>query len=217
MDTKFSRYGLPQGEIWLANDGKSFATASNKDQAEYLLKFTETKLNIIANNVIAKYRDQCKQPMLIVGANSFIRDNMPFFVLEHYDIHLFFYPTSESAYVVEAMAWHKQHHNSAPIVSYYAHNEPKTALLQAMWRIIPQVLMKDESEAFKAARWLTHWIYRCPKVSIADIFHLESYDKAAHTYSELKELVNIKPIFRAIEGQKDKVKELINVFGDLIA
>lgn len=165
---------------------------------------------------LKKYSNAMKSPMLIVGANHWVRSKVPFYVLQQYDIHLFFYPNSTQVWVVGAAAVSRNHVDEKPTFVFSADPSISSAmeklfgLLLAALRPVEETpdkprlaphSMKDEQKSQKASKlnmWWTHWIYRCPKISLKDVLHLDPYPRSLDVWKNYfkdgQEVVNILSI-----------------------
>lgn len=149
---------------------------------------------------LGKYAASMKNPMLIVGANNWIRGKVPFFLLQQYDLHLLFYPNAMPAWVVGLAAFSRQKSTEPPVFVFGASNEIGTALDQAIHKVLevcrPADLALEEDtmrpapdpekagNTMKLNMWWTHWIYRCPKISLRDVLHLEPYKRELGPWRE---------------------------------
>lgn len=168
-----TRYATPKGNVFVLNNG----IGETEEQAKINSIHFENHVGY-ANYVISKYRNCVKSPMLVVGSNHFIRENMPFFVVQDYDIHVFFYPNGGAAWVVECVAISKKCKNMKPVWSRYSGKAIENTVKRALWGIIPKLAKPEETQTpieFLTQRWLLHWIYRCSKISFKDILSVEQY------------------------------------------
>lgn len=144
---------------------------------------------------LRRYASSGKNPMLIVGSNQWVRHRVPFFLLQQYDLHLLFYPNSMPAWVVGVAAFSRTKTEERPIFVFGSDATIHGALEMAMGRILevchpnedlfsieerPIAEPRDVKAMNQAAKlnlWWTHWIYRCPKISLKDVLHLENYPR----------------------------------------
>lgn len=140
---------------------------------------------------LRRYAVSGKNPMLIVGANNWIRTRVPFFLLQQYDLHLLFYPNSMPAWVVGIAAFSRTRTEGKPVFVFGSDGTIEGALQMAIGRILEACHPNDDfsgtvedtrdarelGHASKLNLWWTHWIYRCPKISLKDVLHLENYPK----------------------------------------
>lgn len=137
---------------------------------------------------LRRYSTSMKNPMLIVGANNWIRTRVPFFLLQQYDLHLLFYPNATPAWVVGIAAFSRIRSDEQPIFVFGSDAVIGGALDMAFAKILevchPAENGEAEGETIEPKRigngsklnlWWTHWIYRCPKISLKDVLHLEAY------------------------------------------
>lgn len=161
---------------------------------------------------LKKYSNAMKSPMLIVGANNWVRGKVPFYVLQKFDLHLFFYPNSTQVWVVGAAAVSRLRVDEKPVFVFSA----DSSITKAMDKLFGQLIAtlrpnEDESgmprigeeaptsaKASKLNMWWTHWIYRCPKISLKDVLHLEPYPRSLEVWKNYfkdgQEVVNILSI-----------------------
>ncbi|MBI1860644.1 MAG: hypothetical protein HYR96_06980 [Deltaproteobacteria bacterium] len=130
-----------------------------------------------------------KSPMLIVGANTWIRGRVPFFMLQQYDLHLLFYPNSTPTWVVGILALSRLRTEEPPLFAFASYGTMGTAIDQAIGKILvhcrptewnpsqTEPSKKKAQNASKLHLWWTNWVYRCPKISLRDVLHLEDYAK----------------------------------------
>ncbi len=154
----------------------------------------EATLNALVDlakiTTLRRYSDSMKNPMLVVGANQLIRSKTPFFLLKQYDLHILFYPNSTQAWVLGMGAFSRQRSDEKPVFVFSAHTDVKHALDQLFCKILealkPEeqmagdpVLRRDPGASIPSQMnmWWTHWIYRCPKISLKDIEQLEPYPR----------------------------------------
>lgn len=141
---------------------------------------------------LKKYSAAVKSPMLIVGANNWVRTRVPFFLLQQYDLHLLFYPNSTQAWVVGLAAFSRLRVDEKPVFVFAADSEIGKALDQLFCKLLAALRpgesdsemprMDDRgptsSQNSKLNLWWTHWIYRCPKISLKDVLHLDPYPRS---------------------------------------
>jgi hypothetical protein len=144
---------------------------------------------------LKRYASHMKNPMLVVGANNWVRTKVPFFLIQQYDLHLLFYPNSTQAWVVGMVAFSRHNTSEKPIFVFGADSEIGRALDQLFFKIL-EVLRPSEDEIFsnrtgeaqeqnpKLGMWWTHWIYRCPKISLKDVLHLEPYSRSIENWRD---------------------------------
>jgi hypothetical protein len=147
-------------------------------------------IDLAKATTLRRYAHSMKNPMLIVGANEYIRSKAPFFLLQQYDLHLLFYPNSMQAWVVGLVAVSRQRTDEKPVFVFSAHTDIKEALDQLFCKILealkPEeqltgtpVLRRDKADSISSQMnmWWIHWIYRCSKINLKDILSLESYSR----------------------------------------
>jgi len=175
-------------------DSECIGAGENREEAmrDALSEFAKLR-------TLNKYTTQMKKPMLIVGANNWVRGNVPFFLLQQYDLHLLFYPTSTPTWVVGVAALSRVRTSDAPIFIFESHHEISTALTNALARMLEhcrpvdwmsekeEEVVIDESQMTRNKRlsaWWNNWIYRCPKISLKDVLHLENYSNDLETWRQ---------------------------------
>lgn len=168
---------------------------AGKDEQEALIDALSSYAKV---RTLQKYAATHKSPMLIVGANGWLRDRVPFTVLQQYDLHLFFYPNSTPTWVVGVAAMSRIN-TSEPVQFFFgAHRDVNEALLQLVGKVVefsrpvegpdegaPAALRSVDGAKASASKlhlWWTHWIYRCPKISLKDVSHLEPYEANLETW-----------------------------------
>ena len=92
---------------------------------------------------LKRYAAQMKNPMLVVGANNWVRTKVPFFLIQQYDLHLLFYPNSTQAWVVGLVAFSRHNTSEKPVFVFAADSEIGRALDQLFFRIL-EVLRPSE-------------------------------------------------------------------------
>jgi len=144
------------------------------------------------SRTVRKFGTQVKNPMLIVGTNNWVRGRVPFSLLQQYDLHLLFYPNSTPSWVVGVAALSRQKTDEAPVFVFASGPDVVAALDGALAKMLnycrPSEWMSEEEIEEAASRpesvsrqqsklnlWWTHWIYRCAKISLKDVLHLEAY------------------------------------------
>jgi hypothetical protein len=143
---------------------------------------------------LKKYSSLMKNPMLVVGSNNWVRGRVPFFMLQQFDIHLLFYPNSTLSWVVGVAAFSRLKSEAAPIFAFSAGADITAALDTCLLKVLESChpaewngtigikaeIPENEDEKNKGKKlnmWWTHWIYRCPKISLKDVLQLERYPK----------------------------------------
>ena len=145
----------------------------------------EALMALTLKQTLKRYGNSAKNPMLIVGANNWLRERVPFFLLQRYDLHLLFYPNSTPCWNVGLAAFSRLRADEKPIFVFAADTSILVSLEKTLGKILeacPPSLNTGVSEDYapngaKLNLWWTHWIYRCPKISLSDILHLEPYSR----------------------------------------
>ncbi len=151
---------------------------------------------------IRKYTGAMKNPMLIVGTNNWVRGRVPFFLLQQYDLHLLFYPNSTPSWVVGVAAMSRLRTDEPPVFVFGADTDILKALDSALLKMLEHCppadwapeeqseLSRDDEKSVRSNRvsklglWWTHWIYRCPKISLKDVLHLEAYKASVEGWKD---------------------------------
>jgi len=183
---------LQTGEYELVSRGQTgdsaigaFGSGENRQEA------TLNALVELAKTItLRRYSQSMKNPMLVVGANQFIREKAPFFLIKNYDLHLLFYPNSAQAWVMGLVAVSRNCTDEKPTFVFAAHTDVEETLNQLFFKIL-EVLQPEEQgsgemklksghgklSSSKMNMWWMHWIYRCPKITLKDVQSLESYSR----------------------------------------
>jgi hypothetical protein len=205
MDTaKYIRYGTPSGNLWIGKEGDRYVVADSKVDASKQLTERDTKLTDIVAAVTGKYQSTGKAPMLVVGSHNWVRNLTPFATLQVYDLHVLFYPNAHPAWVCGVVAVHRTKGESEPVWSHGCNQNITLALKQALGGITAQTFETEQADTkAKLNVWLTNWIYRCPKISLKDVLHLEDYKVDLSSVELPKvEVVNKPRLFTVIKGDK---------------
>ncbi|NBX93739.1 MAG: hypothetical protein EB078_00475 [Proteobacteria bacterium] len=170
------------------------AMGAGKDKEEATLN---ALVELAKVTTLRRYSNTMKNPMLVVGANNWIRSKVPFFLLQQYDLHLLFYPNSTQAWVVGLGAFSRQRTDEKPVFVFAAHTDAKQALEELFFKILEALkpeeqiagdpVLKSERggpHTSKLNMWWTHWIYRCPKIALKDILHLEPYPRKLQNWRD---------------------------------
>ncbi len=156
----------------------------------------EALYSLTRQKTLQGYANSSKNPMLIVGANSWVRSRVPYFLLQEYDLHLLFYPNSSPCWVVGLAAFSRIKSDAKPIFTFCSDADMNVALEGTLAKLLewarPEVGENPEGQAMEAGEekgsfsekgfrlnlWWTHWIYRCSKIALKDVLHLEAYPKS---------------------------------------
>lgn len=185
---------------------ESLGIGSTRDEA-----VLDALVHLAKIRTLKKYANAMKSPMLIVGANNWVRTRVPFYVLQKYDVHLFFYPNSTQVWVVGAAAVSRVKVEEKPIFVFSADPSIGSAMDKLFGLLLAALkpdqdesglpTMSDEPTSAKASKlnlWWTHWIYRCPKISLKDVLHLDAYPRSLEVWKNYfkdgQEVVNILTI-----------------------
>lgn len=136
-----------------------------------------------------------RYPMLIVGANSWLRQKVPFFLLQAYDLYPLFYPNSMPSWVVGLVAFSRIRTDERPVFVFAADSEISKALDMAIFRVLEhcfpggsRLMGKEGNRSVKFSKlnlWWTHWVYRCPKLCLKDVIHLESHPRSLELWRNM--------------------------------
>jgi hypothetical protein len=185
-----ARFGTPEGSIWLSthHDG-------TKSSHGVGLTRDESRKNALGGKTpgktghpdfipeIGKEAAEHKQGHLVVGANNYLRNKLPFFLLQQYDHHIIHHQDEQGTHHVGVIALHRQHPDHAPIVTHASGETGEKALTGALHQQLiearPTEFDEDHNPVSsqksgaphqsKKNTWLTHWIYRQPKKSLKDL------------------------------------------------
>lgn len=148
----------------------------------------EALTSLARYRVIHQYGAAMKNPMLVVGSNAWIRDRVPFFLLQQQDLYLLFYPNAFPCWVVGVAAFSRQSVEAKPIFVFASGTDINQAMSEALYKMVDQcrpsewspssdrtVSDKEKDKKAKLHQWWTNWIYRSPKISLKDVLHLENY------------------------------------------
>lgn len=195
-EIKCARYGTPTGNLWVASATKrgitTLAASDNREDARNKAALPNTM----------PIEEQYGNPLLIVGTSTWIRERVPFFLLQQFDIHLLFYPTSKEVYQIGILA-QSRIGQQPPIFVYGQGASTIDAIMNAIYElvvfVVPDEWKTDKENAKELSKldkvrhlWYTNWIYRQAKVSLRDILHLESYKIEHKVIYKLKLNVCVK-------------------------
>ncbi|MBI4402973.1 MAG: hypothetical protein HY537_02355 [Deltaproteobacteria bacterium] len=220
------------------------ATAFDAFGAAHSLEEANQKacLALVKLSILKSYSSTGKNPMLVVGANSWLRSRLPFFLLQEYDLYPLFYPNSSPAWIVGIAALSRLRTDQRPVFVFGANGDVTKAFDEAIFRLLEHcrpvewisdelrnMKERDPQKASKLNLWWTHWIYRCPKISLRDVLHLEPHASAPENwqqyYSEIGAKVTLgsvncdflptafRHIVRATVVSAAQAPEVINING----
>lgn len=118
-----------------------------------------------------------KPPMLCVGANTFTRQKVEAGVLQAYDLHWLFFPNAGNTYIVGVLGVERR-----GLETIFLNLGEGSSIDEAIGDVLSKVNFREGNKFVIRAHamlWLTHSIYRCPKISLKDVLSLESYKKTA--------------------------------------
>jgi len=135
-----------------------------------------------------------KNPMMVVNVNFWLKDRVPMFILQSYDLHLLFYPNASPCWIFGLVAFSRVRTDEKPIFIFATGTHANEALEQLVARVIEQCPSDDvltqstqnvasTSNALRQLNlWWVHWIYRCPKIDLKDLLNLEPYTQSLDTW-----------------------------------
>jgi hypothetical protein len=122
---------------------------------------------------ILKGSEVFKFPMLVVGANTYMRERCTPERLKNWDIFLLFFPTNQPIWQAGILGISRN--DNQVFFEYAVSKSAKDA--------IDDCLADRDTSSIKlspkAIQWLNLSVYRCPKIALRDVLSLESYDKVA--------------------------------------
>jgi hypothetical protein len=200
-----ARYGTPSGHIWVTqahhHDGtKSIGVGSAKAEAKSRAASKESHFEHQEPfHLMSAHEGEPtarKRSLLIVGANNYMRDKVPYAVLQQHDVHLMLHPTAENHWHVGALMFDRTRPDAVHYTSA-KHADPQKALDHALHGVVARYHESASSHQAegqapgkhdaKKATWLTHWLYRQPKVTLSDVRNLDTHgEKDAVKKSSLR-------------------------------
>jgi hypothetical protein len=162
------------------------SVGAGKDYEEATL---EALYHLTRQKTLQSYATSGKNPMLVVGANNWIRQRVPYFLLQEYDLHLLFYPNASPCWVLGVAAFSRIKSDAQPIFVYGSGADIAPALESCLAKLLEWSRPGQEGEEprpveaghceknFRLNLWWTHWIYRSSKIALKDVLHLEAYPK----------------------------------------
>ncbi len=181
-------------------DSSTEVAGIGNSQQEAILDGLHT---VTKQRVIEEFAQKGKKPMLIVGSNHWLRQQVPFFLSQQYDLYLLFYPNQSLSWVVGLMAISRLSLTEPPHFCFGSDREIKKALESAICQILQFCRPMDwknrhkkdgetEGKKHKLSQlmlWWNNWVYKCPKISLKDILQLEAYPNSLDAWKEhLKEM-----------------------------
>jgi hypothetical protein len=124
--------------------------------------------------VVHKDKPGFKSPMLIVGANTYIMQRVDPELYKTYDLFLFFFPHSGHFWRVGLLGMNKNNITDSAFLITSEGVNIVSVLANLMAMPYESIEIRQ-----KGIIWLTHSIYRCPKISLKDILSLEPYKSEA--------------------------------------
>ncbi len=169
---------------------ESMGIGESKDEATLNALFQLSK-----SRTLKKYTLGMKNPMLVVGANNWIRTKVPFALLQQYDLHLLFYPNSTHSWVLGLAGFSRQSTSEKPFFVFSSHADINVAIDELFFKLMENLQLEDEASLINATPrsgngdsrmhlWWNNWIYRCSKISLKDILHLEPYSQSLEVWRD---------------------------------
>jgi len=128
--------------------------------------------------VYNEYLQRGKTPILVVGTNTWIHQNVSYELRQKYDMYITFYPNKNFFYVVGLILLNRIDNNIEPIKIL----ESGTIIKKTIEKAFDYVVIIDKKrETHKSLThlgvnmWILQWIYHCPKISLKDVLMLEPY------------------------------------------
>ena len=128
--------------------------------------------------LLYKNDESFKQPMLIVGANSYIQTKVNNIINNSLDIHLFFCPTSKRYWQLSVILIPKDSSQMSYEIASFTSQDIKVAMETLINTINNTRKFTTISLKPKQDIWLSHAIYRCAKISFKDVMNLETYKES---------------------------------------
>lgn len=147
-------------------------------------------------HTLKRFANLARNPMLVIGAENWVREQLPFYVLQNYDVHLLFYPNSMPSWVVGIVAINRKSTESAPVFVFSSgpgiFNVIEDALNKLLIHIRPEegleewppASIKSAPRNSKLNTWWNAWVYRCVKITLKDILHLEDYSNDTQVWKD---------------------------------
>jgi hypothetical protein len=205
-------YGLQTPQKLLSEFGRHFLSnesvfqSSGLNENSYLdaegVGFTakEALMNslheLAKQHTLKRFANLARNPMLIIGAENWIREQLPFYVLQNYDVHMLFYPNSMPSWVIGIIAINRKTTESSPVFVFSSgpgiFNVIEDALNKLLIHIRPEEGLEEwPLSSIKVAprnsklnTWWNAWVYRCVKITLKDILHLEDYANEVQVWKD---------------------------------
>ncbi len=166
--------------------GKSFEEATLKALYE-----------LSKQKILQGYATSGKSPMLVVGANNWLRQRVPYFLLQEYDLHMLFYPNASPCWVTGIAAFSRMKSDSKPVFLFSADADINVAMERCLAKLLEwarpesgeamETVPTESSfseKGFRLNLWWTHWIYRCSKIALKDVLNLEAYPRSVQYWRD---------------------------------
>jgi hypothetical protein len=147
-------------------------------------------------HTLKRFANLARNPMLVIGAENWIREQLPFYVLQNYDVHMLFYPNSMPSWVIGIVAINRKTTESSPVFVFSSgpgiFNVIEDALNKLLIHIRPEEGLEEwPPSSIKVAprnsklnTWWNAWVYRCVKITLKDILHLEDYANEVQVWKD---------------------------------
>lgn len=182
---KTQRYGTPDGNIWIArgefkNGVVRESTGPTRERALLGLEAGGQQVDSMPAGAIMG--GPWEKAMLVIGANNFLRTKMPPAILQNYDMHLVFRPSSENSFEVGLVMMSR--HNDKGLDRLVTAKDPdiNKAIEMVMQNAVLESTQPHNNGTFevepsheKMKTWLQNAIYRKPKIGLKDVISLEPY------------------------------------------
>lgn len=119
-----------------------------------------------------------KPPLVVVGANIYLRERIKRDVLQDWDVTLLFFPTSKAVYTVGVL-YVSRKDNGIVSLDVCEGNTVSEALGDALAELTAHPILNDVITLKpQAIMWLASSIYACPKISLNEVLRLEAFKAA---------------------------------------
>lgn len=207
------RFGTPEGNLWVTTTKNSHTGevkhSIGKSKGESRLAAYQGKASGQEGNpelmpdIIGQKQHRGS---LIAGANSYLRERIPFFILQKLDLHPF-YEKTEGGHRVGIMGTDRIGSNKPMYVYSDSEKSPKEALNDAINHFVLEAVKthykgdsfdtgsgEPDKKIQKLNTWLTHSIYRSPKVNLKDFLNEQQTAQKSLKYDCFESLKKAKVI-----------------------
>lgn len=158
----------------------------------------EALYSLTRQKTLQGYAASAKNPMLVVGANNWIRQRVPYFLLQEYDLHLLFYPNASPCWVTGVAAFSRIKSDARPIFVFSSDADLTVSLETCLAKLLewarpeggeaaPELRPVEagfSDKGFRLNLWWTHWIYRSSKIALKDVLNLETYPRSVEHWRD---------------------------------